>query len=642
MKILIAEDEAVTALMLEAALQKWGHEPMTVHDGDAALAVLSGPEPPPFALLDWMMPGLSGPEVARRVRQMAPPFPPYLILCTSLSGKAQVVAGLDAGANDYVTKPFDIAELHARLRVGLRMVELQQALADANTGLERKVAERTSELTASEQKFRQMAESIEEVFWMTDLEKNVMLYVSPAYERIWGRSCQALYDSPRAWLEAIHPEDRPHVIQAATTLQATGGYDMEYRIVRSDGAERWIHDRAFPVRDADGRMCRVTGLAEDITGRRGTQEALRESEERGRQLLASVTGYGYTVTVRDGKAVEMIHQPGCLAITGYSPQDFASNPALWIEMIPEGDRPAVLAQVAEAGAGRTPPPLEHRLHRRDGALRWVSSTLVPRFGAAHQLAGYDGIITCITARKEAELEMQRALRDLEAVSHGLAHDLRTPLHTITSLVGLLLAEHASELSPEAADHLQRLLAAGRLAHGMGGDFTRHLEQIRHPLEPHRVAMEPLVRAAWEALGPETSRIRLELGPLPVGWADPALLQIVWHHLLGNAVKFSGQRPGAHVTVGGGLEGGQTHYWVRDCGVGFPAQHAEKLFRPFQRLHHRGEFPGTGLGLATVRRLVERHGGRVWAEGETGQGATFHFTLPQAAPAETGNEGRMAS
>ncbi len=141
MKILIAEDEAVTALMLEAALQKWGHEPMTVHDGDAALAVLSGPEPPPLAILDWMMPGLSGPEIVQRVRQMAPPLPPYLILCTSLSGKAQVVAGLDAGANDYITKPFDIAEVRSRVAVGARMVELQQALANRVQELETALAE---------------------------------------------------------------------------------------------------------------------------------------------------------------------------------------------------------------------------------------------------------------------------------------------------------------------------------------------------------------------------------------------------------------------------------------------------------------------------------------------------------------------
>ncbi len=134
-------------------------------------------------------------------------------------------------------------------------------------------------LRAGEARFRQLAESIREVFWMTDLEKGVMVYVSPAYESVWGRSCESLYASPQDWSDALHPEDRARVLEAATTRQAVGTYDEEYRIVRPDGTVRWIHDKAFPVRDEGGRVVRVAGVAEDVTARRELEGQFRQSQK---------------------------------------------------------------------------------------------------------------------------------------------------------------------------------------------------------------------------------------------------------------------------------------------------------------------------------------------------------------------------
>ena len=131
---------------------------------------------------------------------------------------------------------------------------------------ERKKAERA--VQESEKRFRQVVEIIKEVFWLTNPEKTQMLYISPGYEAIWGRSCDSLYASPRTWLEAIHPEDRDRVLEAALNKQASGEYDEKYRIVRPDGSIRWIRDRAFPVRDETGNVYRIAGIAEDFTGQR--------------------------------------------------------------------------------------------------------------------------------------------------------------------------------------------------------------------------------------------------------------------------------------------------------------------------------------------------------------------------------------
>ena len=142
---------------------------------------------------------------------------------------------------------------------------------------ERKKAE--ERLRAGEERFRMLAETIEDVFWITDTAKDRMVYISPAYEKIWGRSCRSLYEAPRSWLDAVHPGDRPRVLDAARTKQANGSYDEEYRICRPDGQVRWVRDRAFPVRDDRGEIEMVVGVARDITERRELEEQLRQSQK---------------------------------------------------------------------------------------------------------------------------------------------------------------------------------------------------------------------------------------------------------------------------------------------------------------------------------------------------------------------------
>ena len=172
---------------------------------------------------------------------------------------------------------------YVSIRTEITQIKQAEAnLANSNVELEARVKERTAELHQlmgelyeSEQRFRQLSENIHEVFWMTDPAKDKMLYISPAYEQIWGRTVQSLYDSPESWLEGIHGEDRQRVLQAALTKQVSGLYDEEYRIVRPDGDIRWIHDKCFPVRDSKGTVYRLVGVAEDITERKMVEEEIK-------------------------------------------------------------------------------------------------------------------------------------------------------------------------------------------------------------------------------------------------------------------------------------------------------------------------------------------------------------------------------
>jgi PAS domain S-box-containing protein len=160
---------------------------------------------------------------------------------------------------------------------------LEQRVTDRTAALEREIGDRKQteeQLRKTMQQLRQLAENITDAFWMRDSAETRMVYVSPAYEIIWGRSCKALYQSPNAWLEAIHPEDREPVAQAMLTKQTTGEYNQEYRIVRPDGTLRWIRDRAFPIRDSSGKVIRIVGIAEDVTDRRRLEREILEISDR--------------------------------------------------------------------------------------------------------------------------------------------------------------------------------------------------------------------------------------------------------------------------------------------------------------------------------------------------------------------------
>jgi PAS domain S-box-containing protein len=143
-------------------------------------------------------------------------------------------------------------------------------------------------LLASEQRFRQVTENIEEVFWLSDVESNQLIYISPAYQRVWGRSCESLYDAPQSWLESVHTEDRSRVGSALRMLTVTGAYDLDYRILRPDGVVRWIHDRAFPIKEAGGRVHRIAGVAEDITLRRQLEEQFHQAKKM--ELIGQLAG----------------------------------------------------------------------------------------------------------------------------------------------------------------------------------------------------------------------------------------------------------------------------------------------------------------------------------------------------------------
>ncbi len=229
----------------------------------------------------------------------------------------------------------------------------------------------------------------------------------------------------------------------------------------------------------------------------------------------------------------------------------------------------------------------------------------------------------------ANRELRVANRELEAFSDSVSHDLRAPLRTIDGLLGVVQEDFAADVSPGARQHIDAVAAQATRMGELIEDLLRLSRLGREPLRKQPVDMRALVQEVLaELCAAEPSRsIEVSIGELPDAQADPSLLRQVWVNLAANALKFTRRRERARIEIGGAARACDKLYSIRDNGAGFDARRAERLFGIFQRLHPATEFEGTGVGLSIARRIIERHGGSIWAQSQPDRGAAFHFTLP---------------
>ena len=380
-----------------------------------------------------------------------------------------------------------------------------------------------------------------------------------------------------------------------------------------------------------------------ITERKRAEEALRESHARLRRVLEVETVGVMFWDLSTGCLVDA--NDAFLTLMGYSRDDVEARTLTWQKLTPPEYQELSRAEVQKFMATGRVGPYEKEYLRKDGTRQWFVF-------AGSSLGDNACVEFCvdISKRKRAEEELRQARdqlearvkertaellaanQELEAFSYSVSHDLRAPLRAIDGFGRMLQEDHAPQLGPEG----RRLLTVVR-------DNTRSMAQLiddllafsrvgRAELHRGRVAMDELVRSVVaEAVGHDGGDHReVRVGPLPDAAGDTALIRQVWVNLVANAVKFTGTREHPVIEVFADRDGELIRYHVRDNGVGFDIAYADKLFGVFQRLHSARDFPGTGVGLALVRRIVGRHGGTTSATGAVDRGAEFCFTLPPAA------------
>jgi PAS domain S-box-containing protein len=402
-RILLLEDVSDDAALVIAHLRQEGMVNTRCAGTRAEFLAALSDFRPEVVVADYKLPDITGREALGLLQERNADIP--FIVLTGALGDELAVDIIKAGATDYLLKD-------GLFRLG---TAIRRAMREAELRIYRKQAERA--LQESEERFRQMAENIREVLWMTDPEKNQVIYVSPGYEAIWGRTRQSLYDSSWTWLEAIHSEDRARVKEAALTKQISGEYDETYRIIRSDSSVRWIQDRAFPIRDEGGNVYRVVGIAEDITRRKQTEEALRQGEARKTAIMqaspdAIVTLDGQGEMVEFNSAAEKIFGWSRSQAAGRRITDTLIAPALreWFE---RGLRASFVGEDGPMLDGR----VEMRCLRADGSEFPVEMTMTRIM--LDGPAAFTAFIRDVTARKQAEAQLTTLAHAVESTTEPI-------------------------------------------------------------------------------------------------------------------------------------------------------------------------------------------------------------------------------
>jgi len=483
-------------------------------------------------------------------------------------------------------------------------------------------------------------------WWALAPDDDDMILCSPQTHRIYGLTPGQSKIKSATLRMLIHPDDRAGVAEARRAALAGGArFQVEHRIVRPDGALRWVLQAAVVEWDDAGLPVRLLGIIQDITDRKRSEDEIRAAEVRLRVLFDHAP-IGVGEVTLSGKLVR-VNQYFCQFV-GYTADEVLSMRGMTDLLHPDdieahvAIRQRILSEEIETYSA------DRRFVQKGGGVIWgeVQRSLV-RDPAGHPLL-YIDTIRDITAQREAESEVRALTAELEArveqrtaelelsnknlraFSYSIAHDLRTPLRGLNGFSDALLEDYGEILGETGRGYAQRIQAASERMGTMIDDLLR-LSQVTHAdmnLVPVDLSAE--VAAIADGLRSVDPGRRVSFAIQEGVWvtADRILIRAVLDNLVENAWKFTAGRDDATIEFATAAteDDGTVCCYVRDNGVGFDPAYADKLFQPFQRLHTPREFPGTGVGLASVQRIIERHGGRVWAQGAVDGGATFYFTL----------------
>jgi PAS domain S-box-containing protein len=544
--------------------------------------------------------------------------------------------GAVAGTGEPAEFEIDFTPLGLWLRVSAFRPEPEHFVAVFADVTERKHLER--ELDEERLRYRSLVENSSEAILLTRPDGTI-LTANPEACRMFGRSEQELRAVGRAGL--VDATD-PRLVSGLKERERTGIANGELRLVRSDGTTFLgaVSTRIYADHDGEERTSMVI---HDLTEREAAEAALHESEELYRSILKASPD---DITVTDLEGRVLLVSPAAVSMLGHEREEEMLGRLMLEFLVPE-DRERAQANVRLMFEGVYTGPGEYLALRADRSTFPIEANAEFIRDAEGQPTGIVFVVRDVTERKLAENEIRRlnaelelriisrteqrdaATRELEAFAYSVSHDVRTPLRTIDGFSAMVLADDGKALSQASVEHLERVRSAAQRMALLLDEVLGLSRVSRRDLGRSEVDLSALARDVAEELHSEQRARAVEVivAPGMGAEADPAMARMILRELLGNAWKFTSRHESARIEVG--VTGGQSAdtFYVRDDGAGFDMRYADHLFGAFQRMHTPEEFEGTGIGLATVQRLVTRHGGRVWAEAEVEKGATFYFTLP---------------
>jgi len=516
--ILIVDDNPINVDILKDAILAMDQVAYTALSGEEAIKIIHESKPD-LILLDIMMPKMDGYEVLETLKKRPETECIPVIIISAVNTTEGRVRGIREGARDYITKPFEIIEVQARIDSILKSKELRENLAkreiELKALLKREQAtiitleETIQKLKESEERFRLMADASPVMIWMFNPNLEVTYYNTSALA-FCGISDTTTLQQDIDWKQAVFPDDLSAVVSTLKeAVQNKSAYRIEYRFLRYDNTYRWMSSQGNPRLDLDGKLLGFIGTTIDIHDHKFANERLEK-------------------------------------------------------------------------------------HVQERTVQLVSAN-----------------------------------KELEAFSYSVSHDLRGPLRSISGFSQILSELYEPQLDEQGKDYLGRICRASQQMGILIDEMLKlfrlnrteltfeeniNLSEIIHEITENHTLLEP------------NRPIHYTIQPDILVKGDRRLLQSALYNLLDNAWKFTAKHDHASIEFGTYDNNGETAYFIKDDGVGFDMDYIDKLFGVFQRLHRSSEFPGNGIGLASCARIIHRHGGRIWAEGNPEKGSTFYFTL----------------
>lgn len=522
---------------------------------------------------------------------------------------------------------------------------LEESLKKVNESLELKVQERTKDLSERKHELETIMDAVPAIIWISRNGDSSDMMGNKEVEKLLGMpsgsnvSRTAPEDQrPEHFLayrdDKVIPEDELPMQKAGLTGKPVIGTEFEFRF--DDGHSVWVYGNAVPLKDESGSTRGVIGAFVDITERRNAEIALRESEQR---LRSHVENTPMAVVEWDSDFIVTRWAGEAERMFGWSVTEVLGRPIMALNLIYEPDIPMVQVTMGKLTDGVSKKVVStNRNITKDGRIitcTWYNSVLIDDQGKTISVLS---LVLDITAQIEAEKDLKRFAEKLAASNSELqqfayvaSHDLQEPLRMVTAYLGLLEKKFGDQLDGTAKEYMDIAIDGGLRARALISDLLEFSRIDSQAKESHSTNMEEVFSKTMENL---SIRIKEENAlishdPLPSILADDTQMLQVMQNLLGNAIKFHGTEP-PMVHISYKDNGTEWCFSIQDNGIGIDPEYGDKIFVLFQRLHNRDKYEGTGIGLAITKKIVERHGGKIWVESQEGKGATFFFTIPKSA------------